>query len=702
MSLSIPRTCVVLHNVDNHYNELDFQEREIRVVVLLPGQWSEPIRCVLTVVRLGKAPSYQALSYVWGDPRNQQKVSVNQQPFLITRNLHKALRRLRDPDAVRMIWVDALCINQEDVIERNQQVRLMSDIYKSASEVLIWLGDAEHPAEAPPVVWYSDARDTEMVEIYFRNFGKDEGDNQILPSPISVRRKIFAAFVFLSMTASDTHLHDLPFFKIAENENCSISDTVHWRLLIEGLQRLINVPWWNRIWTLQEAVLSTDALIHFGNLILPWKVVTQSCENFGRHCHTCCQRYIGILPFAEENTLINFRNVVGEVDMLREGRDRGTRTSLSQLLRATSSRTATDERDKVYALLSLVTHWYGREPINPDYAAATTAVYARAVMSEIQGSRSLQILQGISMEGFLGLPSWVTRANSNIMPIMQKLRIGISDLFDAAKGMLCDVQSLQESTISVLGHSYGDIVADVSNHGSGETRQTCTADHLETALKGWQALADVDAAPNRPYPSGGTWEENFWRAIANDAIVDDATELETPETMGKIYSTNWRRLRLSDKQVYKAWWLRDLAAILFNGPDGTPLPDQETTAHVPEREVSIYYQAMEIITLRRSFFVTEKGFMGTGPLTTLPGDRITVLFGGNVPFLLREPFCIDKSDEASAGMRPYWELIGDCYVHRIMDGEAMDTGEGQTRYILRWKDNDSERSRVYQSHIRKQ
>ena len=662
------------------YKELNFQDREIRVIALLPGQWSETIRCVLTVVSLGKRPSYQALSYVWGDPSIQHEILVNQQHFPVTHNLHLALRRLRDTSAVRMIWIDALCINQENVDERNQQVRLMGDIYRKASEVLIWLGDDEYPVAAASIVWHGDARDAVMVGTCFR---EDGADHQVLPVPAPALGEIFVAFVFLGIMTSDTHLYDLPFFKDAKDSNSSFSITNQWRQLIRALQRLTNVPWWNRIWILQEAVLSTHALVHFGNLVLPWELITQGCDNLARHYNTCCERHVGQLSFADQNALTEFKRVVREVDMLREGRDRGMMTSLSQLLRATLSRNATDERDKVYALLSLVTHWHGREPIYPDYAASTAAVYARAVMSEIQGSRSLQILQGIPMDGIAKLPSWVTKAGSNIMPVTQKLRIGISDLFNAAKGTLCDVHFLQDSAISVLGHSYGDTVAHVSHHVWGETRQTCTVDHLEAALKEWQALANVDTTPSRPYPSGDAWVENFWRAIANDAISDDAFGLETPDMAEKSYRTSWRRLRLANKRVYEAWWLRTQAAAAFNGPDGTPLPGREAFAHVPESERIIHNESMLTTTLQRRFFVTEKGFMGTGPLATLPGDRITILFGGDVPFLLREDPNGGTSDKKSVGMSPYWKLIGDCFIHGIMDGEVMDTCEGRTRYVLR-------------------
>ena len=660
------------------YNKLNPQKREVRVIALLPGQWSETIHCVLNVVSPGEGCSYQALSYVWGDPRIRREILINQHPFPVTINLFLALRRLRDADVVRMIWIDALCINQANVDERNQQVSIMGYIYKQAREVLIWLGDDELPLQSPSIIWYGDARDGEKIAVCFPG---TRADGQSPSAVASEPSRMFMAFVFLQLMASDTHLYDLPFFEGAEDSNPSFRITHQWEQLMRDLQYLTDLPWWNRIWILQEAVLSARVLVHFGNLIIPWSMVSLAADSLARHYNTCCARHLGRLPSADEYTLTGFKGVVRKLDMLRDGRDKGMRTSLSQLLIVTSDRKATDERDKVYALLSLVTNWYEMEPIHPDYGASTAVIYAKAVILEIQGSRSLQILQGIPMDA--KLPSWVTKASSDVMPISQKARISVSHLFDAAKGTLSDVKVFQGSMIGVLGHSYGDTVTCVSPYYWGETRQTCGVDYLEAALKAWQVLADIKSAPDRLYPSGGTWEGNFWRAIVNDALDDDVFGLDTSDATEKSYRSSWRRLRPTDRRVCEAWWLRTQAAAAFDGPDGTLLPGRETWAHVPESERIVYDQAMQITTLQRRFFITGEGFMGTGPLATQPGDRITILFGGDVPFLLRKDPDGDMLDNTAGGSSACWKLIGDCYIHGIMDGEIMDTQESQTRYLLR-------------------
>lgn len=88
------------------------------------------------------APAFNALSYTWGSWDDHRHISLHgQSAFPVTRNLHSALRRIRDTTGTVRLWVDALCINQHDVEERNVQVRSMGSIYSIAWDVFIWLGD---------------------------------------------------------------------------------------------------------------------------------------------------------------------------------------------------------------------------------------------------------------------------------------------------------------------------------------------------------------------------------------------------------------------------------------------------------------------------------------------------------------------------------------------------------------------------------
>ncbi|KAE9367276.1 HET-domain-containing protein, partial [Stipitochalara longipes BDJ] len=83
---------------------------------------------------------YEALSYTWGKPEDVKEIELNGYPVKIRENLWSALVNLRDAREERVLWVDAICINQPDVDERNRQVQLMAHIYSRAKEVIVWLG----------------------------------------------------------------------------------------------------------------------------------------------------------------------------------------------------------------------------------------------------------------------------------------------------------------------------------------------------------------------------------------------------------------------------------------------------------------------------------------------------------------------------------------------------------------------------------
>lgn len=90
---------------------------------------------------------YEALSYVWGDPGHRCSILINDREMSITENLQAALVHLRNHFLDRVLWVDAVCINQQDLSEKGEQVQLMAEIYSKASRVIVWLGDAQENSD---------------------------------------------------------------------------------------------------------------------------------------------------------------------------------------------------------------------------------------------------------------------------------------------------------------------------------------------------------------------------------------------------------------------------------------------------------------------------------------------------------------------------------------------------------------------------
>ncbi|KAF3038698.1 hypothetical protein E8E12_008721 [Didymella heteroderae] len=118
--------------------------RSIRLLELLPDAFGQPLRCIINQYPHGHGVSYEALSYTWDDPDFPECISVGDEPsapFLcITRNLYNALQHLRDPNRPRLLWIDALCIDQSNLEEKGHQVAHMGRIYSAAEDVIVWLG----------------------------------------------------------------------------------------------------------------------------------------------------------------------------------------------------------------------------------------------------------------------------------------------------------------------------------------------------------------------------------------------------------------------------------------------------------------------------------------------------------------------------------------------------------------------------------
>jgi hypothetical protein len=154
------------------YEPLSKNPDEIRLLKLMPPSSSGDIEIEIIRVRSSAPPAYEALSYVWGSPERTHKVTVKtslktcfprlsrRRGFLfsrskfelshlaISRNLFIALQHLSFAKKPRLLWIDAICINQDDIAERSEQVNKMASIYGSAQLVILWLGEEAHESSS--------------------------------------------------------------------------------------------------------------------------------------------------------------------------------------------------------------------------------------------------------------------------------------------------------------------------------------------------------------------------------------------------------------------------------------------------------------------------------------------------------------------------------------------------------------------------
>lgn len=122
------------------HERLVLADKSIRLFQVQRGQKDEPIRLRMTQFSAQRRPSYKAISYTWGTPDNAQQILVNGRAFLLHINLWNLLYHLRAKEETCFLWADALCINQQNMRERNFHVQLMGKIYEKAESVIVWLG----------------------------------------------------------------------------------------------------------------------------------------------------------------------------------------------------------------------------------------------------------------------------------------------------------------------------------------------------------------------------------------------------------------------------------------------------------------------------------------------------------------------------------------------------------------------------------
>ncbi|KAH7364796.1 heterokaryon incompatibility protein-domain-containing protein [Rhexocercosporidium sp. MPI-PUGE-AT-0058] len=220
------------------YKDLNGEREEIRVLELAPGQSCDPIVGTLSTIsfKSDPKPSYEALSYVWGDANDTSDISLSGHVVKITQNLEEALLRFRQPHHSRTLWVDAVCINQDDVEERSAQVEMMVQIYAKCTRVIIWLG----PAKALDYLAF------QVVEALTGN-GSKEIHDKVLHSEESVLIPKFH-----------------PSCQCADKEDTfhSLNKQCQWYTF--ALAGLYCKPWWYRSWIVQEATYGRLATFYFG------------------------------------------------------------------------------------------------------------------------------------------------------------------------------------------------------------------------------------------------------------------------------------------------------------------------------------------------------------------------------------------------------------------------------------------------------
>ncbi|OCK82082.1 HET-domain-containing protein, partial [Lepidopterella palustris CBS 459.81] len=283
------------------YKPIGLEGPAFRLLRLLKGD-DEPIQCQLFESRLPPPEydgDYAALSYTWGNKSKPCEIMINGSKMAVTKNAYLSLRDLRYQEKDRVLWIDALCIDQNNDKERGQQVQQMGSIYSKAERVLIWLGEATYDTDYA----IRHMKQLEKESIKHVSNGQNISDKQWA--------NIWSAVV-----------------------HCLSADQRD--LLVEGLQSLLHRNWFKRIWIIQETANARVAEIVCGGESVAASIFALMPSLLEITPDPCCQSILDIMP----GTLRNISWWAKKRDLY---------TMLVKFFKSEAS----DPRDKIYALLDI-------------------------------------------------------------------------------------------------------------------------------------------------------------------------------------------------------------------------------------------------------------------------------------------------------------------------------------------------------------
>lgn len=330
------------------YKPLDTGQRQIRLLRIKPAKDpSQKIKCHLFTASLDEKPRYHALSYVWGDSKDRKPINLDGTDFLVTHNLYVALRRFRMKREDVVFWIDAICVNQDDLAERSSQVMLMGSVYSGAEVVKAWVGEADAGSDGA----------LSTMEKWTSNM--DEKLSRVNHVVQYVTDQGFEGKVFNSR------------------------DALMQKNVVTPLNAFLCRPYWSRVWIIQELVLAPSAIVVCGQReILFDRIVFFTILWTAVRTHAMTSGAAGRNP----DTALN----IWEPPAIRIAVNRVE--SIYQLVDSIRTCSSTDPRDKLYSVLGLAQQAGGVVAKTiPNYAEPVPQVFLEFMRTRFEETGELRL-----------------------------------------------------------------------------------------------------------------------------------------------------------------------------------------------------------------------------------------------------------------------------------------------------------------------
>lgn len=688
------------------YSALKQRQGCIRLL-LLERDRTNPITAQLREFDLvdfdrGRAPRYYALSYAWGTGSKRVPIIIDEREFLITASLAAGLEQLVKLDPVELacqsehlegsfptsdlyIWCDQICIDQHDDDERGDQVRQMKDIYSKSQRTVVWLGvDTGFAAPAVDLLSHIERR-------YDSQLASQDGTRQMM--------------TYIGRGYIDWNRH----------QSMELPST--WTREWKAMKDFLALPWFQRLWVIQEVVLSPqDPLLMIGKVRCSWTMVAWASH------------WLYILGYHDGYVSRSVRTI----QMMLHMRRNSLLYDLSALIFMATSHLATDPRDNVYGVLGLeapctrLAHsgaiGSGNNVLLPDYSSSVQMAQWTAAQHVIKASNNLTILslptcrppgcrdvyRFFGRQAFwTGVPSWLPHLED-----VPRTRHFVNFYRASRPGHSVSCKVCPNDTFwSLMYHGTENFNASKSiavrlvetpSRSSMLALKGIRFDKANVCLSAspWRGLAAQNGrVAKAPLMTGFARALQYFRECSHWGVI--ATFLYLVYTAWRamqkpialeIWQTAVLYSRYSDHlaiakavlhattagtdAAYNAWGPESVAHFAaYISATNRMWPNSRTPADVRQAnttllryaeqhqgDIETYAVAMQYWCGLRRFFVTERGYIGIGPTSMQKDDAIVVLYGGGVPFVLRR-----RED--------HWLFIGDCYVHELGEGQAIDMME---------------------------
>ncbi|KLU92829.1 hypothetical protein MAPG_11791 [Magnaporthiopsis poae ATCC 64411] len=621
---------------------------QIRLLRIHPGDGDSPIECSYSIASLDAADlKYETVSYVWGDVKTPidkpAHILVDGSPIRLGENAHRALRRLRKPDQDRTIWIDALCIEQSDDVEKTEQVKLMGRIYKSCTQCAIFWGG-------------EDGVDKEGAKM---------------------------AFEVISWMARDgprpSWLHD---------EDLRVKAAA-------AFKSAMVTPWWLRIWTVQEALLPPASTVYWCGYTLPFSSLHEASEIFFQDDsdEESSEEDSGDDESDEE---ASSEVGTGEVGASEGGSEAGSNEGDSSddspeyftigdpphefsnngsfndmtcrmrglafcrwedplsLLWRWRFRRSTDPRDKVYGLLGFRDDVKLPSANASDYTIDVCTLFASVTVDLIRSEQNLRALIGWrgTPHNIAGLPSWAVDWTIREAGWDRSRFYNHNDVWNSQPlaGASAD-HGMRNSTVTL------ETIDEPVPGRPGMTRPRALV------LSGIYVDKIAVVGPREPDHNN----------------VDGDDEVDWIMSESPRWCSLVRDFEAKHPGKLRLDWMRALIGVVTGKsfPRLKDIKDGEgDECGVPPLGQTQRPGAWHSDMLSsQSLFITEGGLFGLGPCNATPGQEVWVVGGTALPLLLQRREAEGESEDGKE--IPEYTFASDAIVYGVMNGEAVKGTEGE-------------------------